>query len=160
VAQTVNPWAARNLAVLACEEGAADAAVTHYTAALAQIPGHLPLVIESGRQLLSLGRGEDWLIVADALPPSVRRVGRVRLLEGRAALETGDLDRVALLFDGTLVVDDLREGELSLSELWFEYHTRKLSRDEELPIDDALRARVRRDIPVPAFLDFRMSGEK
>jgi len=160
MARTGNPWAARNLAVLACEEGLADEAVAHYTAALAYIPGHLPLVIESGRQLLSLGRAEDWLTLVDALPLSVRRVGRVRLLEGRAALETGDLDRVALLFDGTLVVDDLREGELSLSELWFEYHTRRLSRDEGLPIDDALRAQVRRDTPVPAFLDFRMSGEK
>ena len=160
MARTGNPWAARNLAVLACEEGLADEAVACYTAALAHIPGHLPLVIESGRRLLSLGRAKDFLTLVDALPPSVHRVGRVRLLEGRAALETGDLDRVALLFDGTLVVDDLREGELSLSEIWFEYHARRLSRDEGLPIDDALRARVRRDTPVPAFLDFRMSGEK
>jgi len=160
MARTGNPWAARNLAVLACDEGLADEAVAYYTAALAHIPGHLPLVIESGRRLLSLGRAKEWLTLVEALPPSVRRVGRVRLLEGRAALETGDLDRVAVLFDGTLVVDDLREGERSLSALWFEYHARRLSRDEGLPIDDALRARVRRDIPVPAFLDFRMSGEK
>lgn len=160
MAQTGNPWAARNLAVLASEEGLADEAVAHYTAALALVPGHLPLVIESGRQLLSLGRAEDWLALADALPRRVRRVGRVRLLEGLAALEIGDLDRVALLFDGALVVDDLREGERSLSGLWFEYHTRRLGRDEGLPIDDGLRARVRQDYPVPAFLDFRMSGEE
>ena len=38
-----------------------------------------------------------------------------------------------------LVIDDLREGERTLSHLWFEYHMRRLSREEGIPMDDALR---------------------
>jgi hypothetical protein len=65
---------------------------------------------------------------------------------------------VAALFDGSLVVEDLREGERSLSELWFEYHTHRISQEEDLPIDESLRSRVRTSYPVPEFLDFRMSS--
>lgn len=57
------------------------------------------------------------------------------------------------------VVADLREGEIALSELWFEYHACRLSAAEKLPLDAALRARVRREFPLPAELDFRMRQE-
>jgi hypothetical protein len=93
------------------------------------------------------------------LPAELRGAGRIRLLEGQAALAAGDLDRVALLFDGSLVVDDLREGERSLSQLWLDYHTERVSRAENLPVDEALKERVRRTYPVPAFLDYRMSSQ-
>ena len=56
-------------------------------------------------------------------------------------------------------IGDLREGERSLSNLWFQYHERRLSVEESIPVDDALRARVRREFPVPAQLDFRMSAD-
>jgi hypothetical protein len=55
------------------------------------------------------------------------------------------------------VVIDLREGERALSDLWFNLHERRLSAQENIPIDDALRARVRREFPPPPAIDFRMS---
>jgi hypothetical protein len=71
-------------------------------------------------------------------------------------LAVGDLARVEPLFLARVEVDDLREGELSLSELWFRYHELRLSRMEGAEVDDALRARVRSEFPVPEHLDFRM----
>jgi hypothetical protein len=38
-------------------------------------------------------------------------------------------------------------------------HERRLAASENLPIDDELRARVRRDFPPPSHIDFRMAGE-
>ena len=72
----------------------------------------------------------------------------------------GELPRVKRIFDETPVVDDMREGEVSLSQLWFDFHERRISAAEGLPIDDALRARVRRECPVPQEFDFRMHVEK
>lgn len=54
---------------------------------------------------------------------------------------------------------DVRDGEVSLSELWFALHEKRISTAENIPIDDELRRRVRRDFPPPAHLDFRMTGE-
>ena len=92
-----------------------------------------------------------------ALPS--RSAGRIRLLEGQAALAAGDFDRVERLLGEKLVIDDLREGERSLSHLWFELHEKRLSAAEGLPLDEALRERVRRQFPVPEHLDFRMSND-
>ena len=163
-----NPWAARNLALVAWEVGRLDEATARYVQALQMAPTLLPLMIECGQKLIAMGRAQTWLDLLDVASADgqvqemagLRRAGRIRLLEGQAALATGDLDRVASLFDGTLVVDDLREGEVSLSQLWHDYHMQRLSRLEGVPVDDALEARVRREYPVPAFLDFRMSAER
>jgi hypothetical protein len=51
----------------------------------------------------------------------------------------------------------IRESEVSLSDLWFEMHTRRLAQEEGMPADDALRARVEHDFPPPTVIDYRMS---
>lgn len=155
-----NAWAARNLALLAFEEERFDAATAYYQRSLHMQPALLPLAIEAGQRLLAMDRHQAWLDLLADLPASLRSAGRIRLLEGQAAVQTGDLERVAGLFDGSLVVDDLREGERSLSDLWVAYHAARLSREEQVPVTDALRARVRETYPVPDFLDFRMSEGK
>jgi hypothetical protein len=154
-----NPWAARNLAFVAWEEGRHETATEFYIQALGMMPGLLPLAIECGQKLIAMGKAQTWLDLLAGLPDAVRAAGRIRLLEGQAALDSGDLQRVEPLFDGTLVVDDLREGERSLSQLWLDYHVRRLSLSEGGTVED-LRERVLRDYPVPAFLDFRMSGQR
>ena len=153
------PWALRNLAVLTMEGGRGDVAANLYLEALDLRPSLLPLVLECGRVLLDAGHPARWLEALTGLPEAVRAHGRVRLLEGQAALEVGDLDRVQGLLSGSLIIDDLREGERSLSYLWFAYHEKRLSAKENVPIDDALRQRVQRQYPVPDELDFRMSAD-
>ena len=175
LAAAQNPWAARNLGFLLWERATASAteplgaggkteahyaaAVERYTQALRLAPDILPLAVECGQKLIAMGEHARWLELLELLSITHQRAGRIRLLEGQAALAVGDLERVAPLFDGSLVVDDLREGERSLSELWFDYHAERLSRAENVPIDEALRDRVRKTHPVPAFLDYRMSSQ-
>jgi len=150
------PWSLRNLALLALDDEQLGEAADLYVAALRLRPDLLPLAVECGRTLMEASRAQDWLDLLPTLPPHVRSAGRVRLLEGQAALAVGDLARVEPLFVERVEVDDLREGELSLSELWFRYHELKLSAAEGRPIDDTLRARVHSAFPVPEHLDFRM----
>ena len=158
--QAKTPWAMRNLAVLAWEEERLDDAAELYVIAWRMQPSLLPLAVECGRTLIDAGRPHEWLDLLAELPKSVRSVGRIRLLEGQAALAVGDFDAVERIFAEKPVVNDLREGELSLSHLWFEYHERRLSAAENVPIDDALRARVRREFPLPNEFDFRMAVDE
>ena len=153
------PWLARNLAVLAWQEQRFDDVAELYEMALRLRPDIPQLAIECGRKLLEMERPQTWLDLLEILPNTIKRLGRIRLLEGQAALAVGDLERVAPLFDTKLVIDDLREGERSLSHLWFEYHEQRLSNEQGIPIDDVLRARVRRAYPVPEIIDFRMSSD-
>jgi tetratricopeptide (TPR) repeat protein len=158
------PWALRNLAVLAMQHPVAheedlEDAVEMYVQACRMHPTLLPLVVECGRALIEADHAQEWLDLVEELPEDVRRAGRVRLLEGQAALAVKDFNRVARLFANAPVIDDLREGERSLSQLWFEYHEQRLSALENVPVDEALRARVRREHPVPPEIDFRMHTE-
>lgn len=152
-----NAWALRNLATLAAASGDNDRSAALYREAHALLPSLRPLTIEACRAQWQAGRPSDCLAMIDALPASEREVGRIRLLEGLTALDAGDLDRVKRVLDSNFVVDDLREGDTPLSALWFGYHEKRLGAAENTPIDDALKARVQRDYPLPRNYDFRMT---
>jgi tetratricopeptide (TPR) repeat protein len=149
-------WALRNLAVLALENRQFDDAIRLYAEAHGLLPSLRPLTIELGQALLMADRPQDWLDIADGLAEPDQSSGRIRLLEAQAALAQQDFDRAERILSAPLVVDDMREGELSLAQLWFDLHARRLSAIEGVPIDDALRARARREFPLPKALDFRM----
>jgi hypothetical protein len=158
--QTKTPWAMRNLAVLASEDAQFPDAAQWYVAAWRMQPTLMPLAVECARALIDAGRPEEWLALLGELPESLRFKGRIRLLEAQAALAVGDLERVECILADKPVVVDMREGEVSLSQLWFGYHEQRLSAAENVAIDDALRARVRRECPVPQEFDFRMAIEE
>ncbi len=161
---TRTPWALRNLGMLAWEQGDMALAAHFYRAALDLQPALLPLLVECGALLIEAGRPAEWLARVAELPAAVRQDGRIRLLEARAALAAGDLATVEQILAERPVVADLREGDNALSDVWFEYHLQRLSAAERRPTnavgrcaaDAALHARVRREFPVPADLDFRM----
>ena len=73
-----------------------------------------------------------------------------------AALELSDFETVEDLFKHNIIVPDMREGEISLTDLWFKLHEKRLAAKENIPVDDNLRRRVRSEFPVPTEIDFRM----
>ena len=83
----------------------------------------------------------------------------MRLLEARARVALGQIDRAGEIIATLPVIEDIREGELSLSQLWIEYHVQRLSRQENRPITPELISQARRQFPLPAHLDFRMTDD-
>ena len=156
--QARTPWAMRNLAVLDLEEGRFDDAADLYVAAHRLRPSLLSLAVECGRALIDAGRAREWLEILAELPALVRAAGRIRLLEARAALAAGEFETVERIFAEKPIVDDLREGEVSLSDLWYNFHEQRLSAMENVPVDEGLQALVRREFPVPKELDFAGSS--
>ena len=152
-------WARRNLAMMAREDEDLDEAANQYLAACRLRPSLMPLATECAQLLLDAGRPQDWLDLLPELDASVQTAGRIRLQEGRAALAVEDFGRVGRIFEGDLVIDDLREGERSLSHLWFEYHEQRLAAAAGSDVDDAIKEQVRAEFPVPEHLDFRMSSD-
>lgn len=151
-----NPWALRNLAVLDGQENHPNQAAEHYLRACRMAPDLLPLAVECGKFLTTHGFASQWLDLLDDLPLQVRSKGRIRLLEAVAALDLGQSERAGAIIASLPIIDDLREGELSLSLLWDEYQAQRLALLENLALDDKLRARARHQYPLPEWLDFRM----
>ncbi|WP_327091501.1 hypothetical protein OIE66_12910 [Nonomuraea sp. NBC_01738] len=149
LARERTPWTLRCLAESARLAGEPHADLLLAAHALA--PQLTELTVETLRALLDAGRPAEALAIIDALGETG---GRVRLLEARAALAAGDLDRTGTVLDGDIEVDNLREGEDSLDAVWFAYHERRLA--DGSPITEELAARARRENPLPARYDFRM----
>jgi tetratricopeptide (TPR) repeat protein len=157
IAAEPNAVAWRNLAVLAQVDGDLPSAIDRYRQAHALAPDLAPLAAELLNALLAAGDGAGALTVIETVPAEQRALGRFRLAEVRAALLTGDLDRAAAGLEHAAVVPpDVREGEVALHEVWFDYQVALAARQEQRPADDELRSRVRATVPVPAYLDFRM----
>jgi len=152
------PWALHCLAAMARNEGRADGAADLLERALEMRPDLLPLATQCAAALIETGRPARWLEWLARLPAEVRSVGRIVALEAQAALAAGELDRVEGILSEGPVLEDLREGEVSLTELWYGLHEQRLSQAEGRPVDDQLRERVRREFPPPSAIDFRMSG--
>jgi hypothetical protein len=154
------PWALHNLAAIAQEEGDLSGGADLLIAACRLKPDLLPLAVECGRCLIAADRPRDWLDLLADLPDSIRAAGRIRLLEAQAALAAGDLPVVEHFFTEGVTIPDLREGETTLSDLWFGFHEALLSAEQSVPVNGALRAQARRAFPLPNELDFRIVEEE
>ena len=148
-------WAYRNLAVLAKAADRTEETTALWEAACRMAPGQPALAIECGNAFLDAGNPAGLLDLLPALETEVRERPRIRIFEARAALEVGDLDRVERILRGDFELTDLREGEVILTDLWFGMYEKRIATAKNIPIDDTLKERVRREFPPPAQIDFR-----
>ena len=152
-----SPWAYRNMAFLARKENRLADAVNLLLIAHHINPQIPSLALECCEAIIASGKPQDMLKLMENLPEHIRNRGRMKILEARAALQIGDIGRVQCILQSHPIVPDIREGEVSLSNLWFEMHEKRISSAENVPINDELRQRVRKEFPPPVWLDFRQS---
>lgn len=148
-------WALRNLAVLARQEKRLEEAADLWLQAHRLAPDQFQLAVECGRVLIEANQTDQCFAMIDALPPQLRNSGRIRSIEARARLTCGEFDEAEKILLDDLVLVDLQESESSLMDLWFDLQERRLSAREKIPVDEALRERVRRQFPLPRHLNFR-----
>lgn len=148
-------WALRNLARLSGRRHKLAGCCDMLLEAWNTGPQAAALAIECGLSLLQAERYSELREFAAGLPPGIGSHERIRIMAARAALEMGELDELEDMLGQEFT--SVREGEVLLTDLWFSLHERRIARDEQIPVDDALRERVRREFPPPANIDFRMS---
>jgi hypothetical protein len=115
-----------------------------YLRALELMPGVPQLRVEAVEALIAANRLPEAIALARTAPPS-SFAGRFRFLEARAAALGGDLRHAGSILAGGLEVADLREGDVSLSELWRSVHP-------------APPGGTGADPDVPFVYDFRLDG--
>jgi tetratricopeptide (TPR) repeat protein len=156
IALTPSAWAWRNLAVMAKHEGKLSDAADLWCAAYRMLPQCIPLILECSASFLDAGRLRELQALLPELAPSAREHGRVKILTAKAALEAGDMDTAERILRSDIEIANMREGEGILTDLWFSLHEKRIAAAEGVPVNDALKERVRREFPPPQNLDFRM----
>ena len=148
-------WALRCLAVLAEQGGDISRAGDLMMEAL-KLSSQRNLASEAMATLCRGKRYRDALCAFDALPADIQRVGRVKMHRIEALLGVGDIDLAEKLLGQRIVLTDVKEGELSLTELYFWLCAAKKARKTGLDVTDEMIEEMRRTVKVPTHLDFRM----
>ena len=155
-----NAWAMRNIAMLyRSEYKEPERAVEYIQAAFRLRPGCTALCVEVGATLTAYGKDAEWLSIYASLRPEMKSLGRVSLYRAVALIHLGRLDEAAEILRPGFEMPDIKEGELSVSQLWFELYRRIYAKEngvEYAPGDRKFVEAADAKYPIPAELDFRM----
>ncbi len=154
IRKTPNGWAYRNLAVLALREKKPEIALANYNKAWEIGPKITPLALEILPVIKDLGKYDKLRSFLESLPDQTRTHERIQLEFAHQALRDGELDKLEKLLDNDYY--SIREGETTLTDLWFGMHEQRVAKAEGVEITDAFKARIRHDFPPPSKIDFRM----
>ena len=138
-----NIWAYRNLAVLAKQSGSIDEAVFFAKKSLEADGFERGLTVNCAQIMTDIGAYDEWLKVFETLPQNIKADGRILLYTAISYVRTNQAEKAAEIINTNYVLSDIKEGEESLTHLWFE-------------MQEALTGEKRCSIPYE--LDFRMKG--
>ena len=113
-----SPWALYGLGQLERIKGDPKAALENLRRAAGLAPHIGALSVVYARALLDQGLADKTLAFATACPEAVRALPRMRLAYCEALTRTGDPERARAMLPA-LRVPDVRENELSVTDLWF-----------------------------------------
>ena len=149
-----SPWALWGLAQLEGLAGHMRERSLMVMRASLMVPTDLSLAKDAARVLVTEKLFRELLAYAAQLPEEIRNHQRIRLNVGQALVELDRLEEAeaTLYADGGIIVPDIREGEVSVTELWFRIEERKAARDG--------REFDRETAEPPAALDFRMGAKR
>jgi tetratricopeptide (TPR) repeat protein len=147
-----NPVAYYGLAVLANQEDRATDCVNFCKALLACMEPDNSVQRDVAR-LYADAKAYNELIAMLKNSPYLARDGRLRLYMAQAlsALNRPEEAEEQLVGNGGIVVDDLREGELMLSELYYQIQEQK-AKNAGLPYDE-------KAVVLPDFLNFKLLAD-
>jgi tetratricopeptide (TPR) repeat protein len=151
-------WLAlRNLAAASGLTGEPERSADLYLRALDLTPDVAQLRVEAIQALIAASRFSEAVALAQAAPAS-SFAGRFRFLQAWAAVLHGEIRLAESILESGLEVADLREGEVSLSDLWLVCRRRCTETREDCRLHQAPPGAASAHSDVPFVYDFRLHG--
>lgn len=155
-----SPWALRNLSMIYKNElKQMEEARIYILEAFEILKDNVSLTKEVAAQLTSDGNDALWLEIYDSLTEGLKENGRLRLYRAIALINLSRLEEATQIVNEKFVMSDIKEGELSISNIWFTLYRRIYAGEvgkEYHPEDAELIAEADAKYPLPKSLDFRM----
>lgn len=154
-------WAYRNLSMVYKNElGDIQKAREYILKAFELKKDCYALCSELAAQLTTDGGDEMWLEIYDTLCDDIKKIGRIRLYCAIAYINLDRLEEATEIINPDFEMSDIKEGELSVSFLWFELYRRLYAKQNNIeynPDDVQLKNDADKKYPLPKKLDFRMN---
>ncbi len=151
------PMALRNLSQAALGRGDENGAIELMKRAIVEGGDelHCAYMREYMQLLMNAKRYQEaWDAFANA-PERIRKDDRASLLAGTAAIETGEYAYLDELFKTEHAT--IREGETSLTELWFRREAAREAEKRGVSVSEALIKEITETLLPPREIDFRMN---
>ncbi len=153
VEATPNAWGYRNLARLAQQD---EDALALMKQALELVQDCRGLYVETALLMQKLGKDREWLALFEGMSDRLRADGRLQLLKIVSLINCGEIETACTLLTPRFKMDDIKEGELSVSQIWFRLYAEKLKKETGITDEETLRSLCSERYPLPVDLDFRM----
>src|SRR5208282_6071644 len=112
------------------------------------------LAIEIGEFFTRHERYAAFEAFVKSLPPPIIEHERIALSKARIALERGEFASVRQLLQREF--GTIREGEVSLSDLWFASYIKEAEGRADRKLTPAEKEKLMQEFPPPPQIDFRM----
>lgn len=157
---TPSSWALRNLSMIYKNELGDIKTAREYILKAFELKKDNPaLCTEVAAQLTTDGGDDIWLTLYDTLSEHIKQLGRIRLYRAAALIHLGKLKEATEIVNPDFVMSDIKEGEISISNLWFTLYRRIYAEEKGIPYnpdDEQLNKEADRNYPLPKKLDYRM----
>ena len=154
-----NAWAYRNLAMLyKGEYNDIKTAIEYIIKAFDIKKDCRPLAIELASILTLNGDDGRWLELHKKLPDEIKENERIKFLTAIAYMHLEMFDEATKIVNKDFCIPDVREGEVSLSKIWFELYRRIYAKETGVEYDEndvKLAQAADEKYPLPFELDFR-----
>ncbi|MBP3332580.1 MAG: DUF5107 domain-containing protein [Clostridia bacterium] len=155
-----SPWAYRNLSMLYRNEFSDCEKAREYILKAFGLKKDSPyLCKEVAMQLTEDGGDEIWLEIFESLPNELKSIGRLRLYKAIALINLGRYREATEIVNKDFIMSDIKEGELSISSLWFRLYRRIYAEENGVDFSESDHDLIRladSKYPLPKSLDFRM----
>jgi hypothetical protein len=154
IALKENAPALRCLALLDERDGHPDAALTSYQSAWPLCGNDPNLAVEICAFFLRHQRHAAFAGFVKSLPESIAEHERIVLMTAQIALADGRYADTRRLLGREFAT--IREGEVSLSELWFASYLKEAGQRQGRQLTEAETRELQEKFPPPRQMDFRM----
>lgn len=152
-----NCWSLRNLAMLHKHQGDFTAAAELMDKAISMNDTCVNLYIDYCACMDKAKRFEQLIARFPHFPEFAQKRSRVRMYYAMAYIALGDYESAAAIINEKFILEDVREGELSISYVWSALY-RNLIRQRNPQLEEAdVIALQEQEFPLPTHLDFRMN---
>jgi len=160
LSKKVSPWALRNLSMIYKNEKEDPQEARKLILSAYELKKDCPTLLkEVAQQLTSDGGDAIWLEIYETLSSDFKALGRLRLYKAIALMNLSRFKEASLIINKDFVMNDIKEGELSVSHLWFELYRNIYAEENGTtynPDDKKLCMAADEKYPLPPKLDFRM----
>lgn len=147
-----NGWAHYGLAVVFCYLDDKEKCIYHAKQSINLCGGRVSVIRDAGKLLLHFNAYKELLSVIEpyVLNEEIAKDGRIGFYRVKSLVELNCIAKAEeiLYSDGGLIIPDIREGELSITQLWFDIERKKAElRGEAFDV---------KKLKPPAQFDFRL----